>query len=79
MFRSAPSFFGLPSSDHPQLLAILSERRKGLYRELFELTYFGKVGSFWDARKLPTELRRFWIERVIEARKAENGTGDAGH
>ena len=73
MCPSAPSFFGLPPADHPQFLSVISDRRKTLFRELYEVVFYGKVGSFWDARRMPTEIRRFWVDQVIADRNANPG------
>ncbi len=45
--------------------------RKALYRELYDLTKHGRVGSYEVARRMPTELRRFWFEQMAADNRSQ--------
>jgi len=48
-----------------------ANHRKALYRELYDAVKYGKVGDYEVARRMPTELRRWWLEQVAADQKAE--------
>ena len=47
-----------------------------VYRELFDVVYYGKL-SFADAYNMPVALRRFWLSKVTEALEQENKIKEA--
>lgn len=65
------SFFGLPTSDDPELGKFCATMKTNLLHELRALTR--EVG-FQTARAMPTEVRRWWLEQMqkeAEARQDE--------
>jgi hypothetical protein len=56
------SFFGLPRSDDPNLQKFCSQQQ---LRILTEIRYvMEEVGSYEEARRLPTEVRNWWISEM---------------
>lgn len=59
-----------------------AEHKRALYRQLYDVVFYGRVGGLDVARRMPTELRKFWLEQVVadreEQRKAEENARKGG-
>ena len=55
------SFFGLQPQHRPQI-----------HEEIFQLIYYGKGFNHSDVYSMPTYLRRFYLTKLIDAKKKEN-------
>lgn len=70
MSRLGRSFFGLPG---PEEEGFLDGVRAYKMAQLSELRLVvQEVGSLADARSMPTEVRKWWCDQIIEKNNARN-------
>ena len=60
IYHWPPTFFGLTPKHRPLI-----------HEEIFQLIYFGKGFTHSDVYKMPVYLRKFYLKKLIETRKAE--------
>ena len=60
MFHSGLTFFGQPPSN-----------RAAIHEELFNIAYYGNGFNHNELYNMPVPLRRFYAEKLIEAKKKE--------
>lgn len=72
--RLGPSFFGLPKYDSPELAKFCSDRKINV---LSELRIICREIGYEAARKMPSEIRRWWISKMFEEAKEKNDAVDA--
>tara|TARA_Y100001938_G_scaffold136955_1_gene200533 strand:- start:1383 stop:1637 length:255 start_codon:yes stop_codon:yes gene_type:complete len=60
MFHSGLTFFGQPASNRP-----------AIHEELFNIAYYGNGFNHNELYNMPVPLRRFYAEKLIEAKKKE--------
>ena len=58
MFHSGLTFFGQPPSN-----------RAAIHEELFNIAYYGNGFNHNDLYNMPVPLRRFYAEKLVEAKK----------
>ena len=56
-----PSFFGLPRTDDPEFAARCGRMNVDLLREI---RYVAREVGYREARRMPVEVRRWWIEEM---------------
>ena len=60
MFHSGLNFFGQPPSN-----------RAAIHEELFNIAYYGNGFNHNELYNMPVPLRRFYADKLIEAKKKE--------
>ena len=60
MFHSGLTFFGQPPSN-----------RAAIHEELFNIAYYGNGFSHNELYNMPIPLRRFYAEKLVEAKTKE--------
>jgi len=60
MFHSGLTFFGQPPSN-----------RAAIHEELFNIAYYGNGFNHNDLYNMPVPLRRFYAEKLVEAKQKE--------
>jgi len=60
MFHSGLTFFGQPPSN-----------RAAIHEELFNIAYYGNGFNHNDLYNMPVPLRRFYAQKLIEAKQKE--------
>lgn len=72
MSRLGRSFFGLPGPEDPELLPTVSRFKVA---QLSELRFVAQeVGGYEPARRMPVEIRRWWIQQM----QKKDGAGEDG-
>ena len=61
MFHSGLTFFGQPPSN-----------RAAIHEELFNIAYHGNGFNHNDLYNMPVPLRRFYAEKLVEAKNKES-------
>lgn len=61
-------FFGL-TANTPQ--KYYSQIKQNILEDIFVAVYYGKL-SFSDAYNMPSYLRRWWVNKVVDVIKKEN-------
>ena len=61
MFHSGLTFFGQPPSN-----------RAAIHEELFNIAYYGNGFNHNDLYNMPVPLRRFYAQKLIEAKTKES-------
>ena len=61
MFHSGLTFFGQPPSN-----------RAAIHEELFNIAYYGNGFNHNELYNMPVPLRRFYAEKLIEAKNKES-------
>jgi len=61
MFHSGLTFFGQPPSN-----------RAAIHEELFNIAYYGNGFNHNDLYNMPVPLRRFYAEKLVEAKNKES-------
>ena len=61
MFHSGLTFFGQPPSN-----------RAAIHEELFNIAYYGNGFNHDDLYNMPVPLRRFYAQKLIEAKNKES-------
>jgi hypothetical protein len=60
MFHSGLTFFGQPPSN-----------RAAIHEEIFNIAYYGNGFNHNDLYNMPVPLRRFYAEKLVEAKQKE--------
>ena len=55
----------------PPFFGLSEEYKKHIYEEFFVLTYHGNW-SFREAYNLPVLMRRWFVNKIVEQKNAEN-------
>lgn len=63
-----PSFFGLPRVDDPEFAGKLGRMNVDLLREI---RYVSSEVGYREARRMPVEVRRWWIEEMRKEGEAQ--------
>ena len=61
MFHSGQNFFGQPP-----------ENRAAIHEELFNIAYYGNGFSHNELYNMPIPLRRFYAQKLVDAKKEES-------
>ena len=61
MFHSGLDFFGQPVSNRP-----------AIHEELFNIAYYGNGFTHNELYNMPIPLRRFYAQKLIDAKKKES-------
>jgi len=61
MFHSGSSFFGQPPSN-----------RAAIHEELFNIAYYGNGFTHNELYNMPIPLRRFYAQKLVDAKKKES-------
>lgn len=68
------SFFGLPRADDPTLGRFCATQQMGLLSELRSVA--PEVGGLAEARRMPSEVRRWWLSEMYKEADRRNGSPD---
>jgi len=61
MFHSGLDFFGQPASNRP-----------AIHEELFNIAYYGNGFTHNELYNMPIPLRRFYAQKLVDAKKKES-------
>lgn len=64
-----PAFFGLPKTDDPGLAKYCAEQQLRLMQEL---RYISREVGLTEARRMPTEVRVWWINQMQREKAPED-------